>query len=191
MRGMSPSISPHLSPFRFPPPHSATKPSWTAPRDERRWPSKTFAGSTWCRRPGRATAPVQMQKKGPWFAWKKLTNKFKKQSTSELKLPNVSAIPSTGYSFIVACLLESLGCLMLFTSIWYIYIYPTHPNTKKWLFVVTGWLVHPFSTSSSHPILPRFWSLGSSPKGAQARLQRWKTAGNGRDFGIAWLPAKC
>jgi hypothetical protein len=57
-----------------------------------------------------------MQKKGPWFAWKKLTNKFKKQSTSELKLPNV-AIPSTGYSFIVACLLESLGCLMLFTSI--------------------------------------------------------------------------
>ena len=130
-------------------------------------------------------------KKGPWFAWKKLTNKFKKQSTSELKLPNVSAIPSTGYSFIVACLLESLGCLMLFTSIWYIYIYPTHPNTKKWLFVVIGWLVHPFSTSSSHPILPRFWSLGSSPKGAQARLQRWKTAGNGRDFGIAWLPAKC
>ena len=30
---------------------------------------------------------------------------------------------------------------------------------------------NPFSTSSSHPILPRFWSLGSSPKGAQARLR--------------------
>ena len=70
-------------------------------------------------------------------------------------------------------------CLQVFD----IYIYT--PNTSQheemvvcshWL---VGWLVHPFSTSSSHPILPRFWSLGSSPKGAQARLQRWKLAMGG------------
>ena len=114
----------------FAPPHSATRPSWRAPRDERRWPSKTSAGSAWCRRPVRATGHGGCTGHSLVF-WvgkintNKLSNRFKKESRSEVKLP-ISTIPSAigtiyiylysivSLNFIGASLLEPLSCLVSF-----------------------------------------------------------------------------